>query len=641
MLERAFVALRQSLTDPLVVAAFAVFALFFLFSKIVSKTKLFPQLSKQSSFLLLTRVVNVAAGVVVLVLLTSFVLALYRESRVGRRSADPRAAADQVAEIQRLANQFVEAPSDSDWRDRLRAFSKPVFELGKLLETTTAIETVRDLQRKTGLRELSPVLLALTPSDVNGLVHAPFRFAPSDDGRGRLTANYWYDDYDADDSQNLHPDASDAGVPDEYLRTVLSLPDRISYLDLALFVAGRDPQTWPDGNKSTLWDAGHYLQIRIARNRRQWRTAIEKGNEFQKLFPEHRHHDDAQVLMVKSAEALGDAKQAYRLAVQGLEMPDGDMRDWFSERLVRIPEWTGSSGFVEEHLRSERDKGRRAALTYTLAHHHAVEGNVLAAIGTLEGLLGRWKAPCDESFGDALCLSKEDVRNDVRQFRLLSQLRQQAEHSPEQRYDLGLHYYDNELVFYNRLFFGSRKMTVPTEATGYFERRNNYGLAAVEFERVARESKELRLVQMALYKLGRCYEHLSWSSSFIGDTFWERTRHGLAQKSVQAFARARDVYPTGPLADDALAEAGQASLQLLGNRRDALKFLNQVVDRYSAENAYDNALYLLAHADPSPSQRLVWLEKLASQVAASRLRELARSHLKDPASFVEATSPSA
>jgi TolA-binding protein len=156
-------------------------------------------------------------------------------------------------------------------------------------------------------------------------------------------------------------------------------------------------------------------------------------------------------------------------------------------------------------------------------------------------------------------------------------------------------------------------------------------MAAELFEKLLGVTTDRQLRQKVLYKLGRAYEHLSRDGAWFGERIGGEDRSSFARKSVESYLAAVSSDPSGPLADDALAEAGVQSWLLLGDVEVGRQLLKRVLTEYPKENASDNALFWLAQLAMSDGKRveaLAYWARLSKEATSKRLREIAGENAK-------------
>ena len=86
----------------------------------------------------------------------------------------------------------------------------------------------------------------------------------------------------------------------------------------------------------------------------------------------------------------------------------------------------------------------------------------------------------------------------------------------------------------------------------------------------------LELKQKALHKEGRCYASVRPVRVFL-DEIDGMNRRDFAVAAAAKFEEAARVWPSGPLADDALTESAWHRRTLLGDPLGSYRLLNEVV----------------------------------------------------------------
>lgn len=658
---RWLAALVPRITHPITLVAFSLFVVTFLLNKLVLASGLLSQVNKKDSFVLLNKILNAAAVALLMIIALAFGAYIYSmRLQVSLRSKDLRLAKGPLADLARAATEIKAAPLSLSIADQLRLVVNPIYKVGQILEPGVAIAEIERLHKLYALNVVTPALLAISPENLSYLLDVPFEYMPSTG----VTARSVYAPENLD--KWIIGDNEAAMAQLEYIN-ILEQRDSFPFKDLVYFMGGIHPDAW-DGDYpgSLVRDAAFYIPIRRALFEGRYTEAARSADRFVAEYGprRHRHVDDAYVLKVMAYEGAGKPEDALTTIHQALLLKRGDMLGWLRRERMRILEAYGTVDLVARFEDDPDYRQFRPVLSYTRAHHLLAMRRYDEALKTFSSLLSAESAICKRSQGDAAwesrpdhvgrrsestdlssnqqsddgeedtdaddtpqCLPREVLTNAIKTARLLAKL--SVDSSPPGRFQYALAVFNDGLFHYNEIL-GRYRSSWTRAPESYYASHNNYYVAASVFEGIARDAgSSLELKQKALYKEGRCYAHLSDSSAFFLDEIDGMNRRDFAVAAAAKFEEAARVWPSGPLADDALTESAWHRRTLLGDPLGSYRLLNEVVSKYAGRNAEDEAtlgIAISASALQKDAEAIGAWKRLETIASSDRVKSALAGH---------------
>lgn len=596
-----FAELIPQITTPLSLTAFTVFVIFFLLIKILLKANIFPTLTKQAGLKLLNKIFNLATVVLILIIIFSFISYIYiKKIQEDKTSRNMTFAETIIAQLEAEAANYSSKISTTSRFKRLVIFQPYIYKLSRLLNPEAAYDIINSISEKYQIPEITPALLCVSDEVLNNLLESPFHYLLPEDF-DNVTHPLSIEDFVAYEPPDVWS-LAEWGNSNEYKKQVATNKKiliylfqnkmNIDYRDIVLFLKGKCMELIDKYPDSFLADAAIYVTIRSKLIRKEYESAIVLADEFISRYPKHRHCDDATALKVVAHEAMGKGKEAFFTALEGKDRPDSDMTWWFDWEIFRIAERILTKRELESIIHINPVPEILFSLKYTLAHHEACDFKYEVA----HEMLVHLRTEIEQ--GRIKRIEYVELEQDIEKIKKIIELRKAK--SLQKLYELGLLYYDDELVHYNQIFAGNRGHNggngeiIARTPEVYYIKRNNYYIASEIFKKVAARTDDLDLKQKALYKLARCYQHLSYSSAFYFRTLNRKNRKQYANECVNLFFNAFEIFKNGNLADDCLAEAGFCAWYYLGNATKAINYFKMVLKQYPHRNAVDNSWFHLA-----------------------------------------------
>jgi tetratricopeptide (TPR) repeat protein len=576
------------INHPISLVAFTL-ALILIVIKLVLSSKKLKPLRQNQSFILLNKLLNYFVLFSIVVIILAFGLIFYQ--KYSETSLEKESKVDLLSLIEESKSTALKLKRNrltTSEKDKIMEIQPHIYKLGKNTNIEKAYTIIKNKHKKIGTREYSPAFLAISDDVLFELLLNPFNYCygPRNYRWGQNGGDWFYNDLIEENELDI-----------EKLTYLINTEDQFAYKDFLFFLNGNFERIIRDYPNSIIADAAVYAQIKSSLLYEDYDTAIEYAEIFKKLYPDHRHLDDAYALKVIAYELSGRSVDAFYAARQGFELPDGDMREWFYEEMFFIAERFMDSKELKAIIDQNANLKLIGNYQYTYAHHLMAEKKYAAALSYFKKLKSNKKLKLAWPF----FYSKErpvdlEIANDII---LAEELTTHSEDdSLSGKYMLGLIYFNNELIHYNQLYKGrrnsgdeSRESRTPEK---YFELRNNFYLAAHYFSIVANATEDLELKQKSLYKLARCYQHLSYSIAFYTDTIGHVRRISYGKHCINTFLKGMRIYPEGDLSDDCLVEAGFLSAYLIGDLAEGKRLLKLTISEYGDRNSADNALYHLA-----------------------------------------------
>jgi tetratricopeptide (TPR) repeat protein len=538
--------------------------------KFLLYTSAFQRLTGSRGFRAVNRTFNVIAVGLAAVVLASFgaYFSTQRAKPVRAKSRDREAAKVAVAKIVSIAeltkatttprlknavpdpSGFGQITFGAPAEQRLLTLSPLIYDIGVILDPDVAFDLVRELNSRFGIPELSPAFLGISPDAVTALLIQPFNYSSVHAPR------LFYKG-----PRSVELTQADATVLEYLAKDDLRYP----YKDFVYFLRGEYDLLKSQYPSSRLVVPSAYSAIRDALRRGAFEECINRADEFRGGYPNNEFADDAQSLKVVALEMLGKPIDAVRAAIDGMRLPDGDMKAWFNDQVFTIMERQMAAADLRQLIRENILPSWRIPMIYTLANHEAADGRFDEALRLLSEVgKPNWKTVLIGVNRGYLPV-EPDLNRDAQIWQHLVELEQDK--SPAGQYRKGLFLYETPLVLYNQLhaagFVGRGQMPwkAMTNRTPerYYLKRNNYLLAAHAFEAAATSPDKI-LRQKAYYKAGRSYEHLAEYNSFRSSVLEGRTRLDDQRKSAELFLRSYQEDPRSELADDALLEGAVHTL---------------------------------------------------------------------------------
>lgn len=612
--------LIPKLTHPLSLIAFSIFVFLYLFVKILVNGRLFPQFTQKNAFKFLNKLLNIAAIVILLIIILGFASNLY----VNYRSSvielhKERQLKQKISELKIFANECRNNLTGTSQIKRLYSFQPYIYDIGNMLPIGEAYTLVKKLGEEYDIPELTPALLVVSKEVMDGLIERPFNYVLSDKEISGYRPTYGWCLSDALVSEDL-------SIPLDKAR-FLAAKD-CKYRDLLLFLSG-DFDLLINDYPTSIWiDAAFYARARAALLEKRYLLCSTLVDEFIDKYPQHRHVDDAYVLKVVALELEHRPVEALYSTFNGVGRGDGDMTDWLISERFDIIERMMNTEELKKLILAPMFSNMIPMLRYTLANHLMAEQKYydaqLVFCNMQEGIeRSIYDMPVDINLSTDISLSTD----------LMGLTKDK---SPTGLFQLANYIFDTELIHFNQFYkiFRPRRNGGLIEARTpeeYYNKHNNFYIASQIYDDIIQKTNDLVLKQKAYYKMGRCFDHLSRSCAFYYESIGGATREQYAQKCIEAFLEGYKIFQTGLLADDCLAEVGVLYHLQFQNENRSIYYLERVVNEFPGSNAMDNALYWLAHIyeDRGEKQRA---EKLYTQIFLTtpkqKWQKLAGEHLQ-------------